>query len=614
MSATRNQNHLLAVTAYVGDAKTLLAFDLTDDSARTGLGGFTIEVHPPGTEPYYVTNNLRLAPSPIHAVVAGESPFSTANAPIHKFRWVHVPGLVHQGGTPTFGQYTYVVTPRYFDRSHALQPLDPSTSVSVEVAVGPFVKGALKAGFTRGYVQSQAYVRHFGEKMVIRPSGAGLIYDTSAVAGTNPAGKTFTYAEEYEWLGFTARQQIFSVLDEVQADATLTLDVFAYDLNEPDVVTALLALGAAGRVRIILDDAALHHSVTTPKPEDDFYAKFVAQAGQDAIKRGKFGRYAHDKVFVVSDHDGPRTVLTGSTNFSVTGLYVNANHVLVFEDRDVATTYSGVFDEAWNTDVAKAAFANSRWAAQAFTFGAGGGTVPPTSITFSPHRNDFAAKLLGGLVDRINAEGTLTPPAVGTVFFAVMQLDGAGDNPVYTALNDVHTDPDTFSLGISDSPTGVFLYPVGSKAGVLVTGRPGSPVLPPPFDQVPSIGAGHEIHHKFVVCGFKGDDPVVYCGSSNLALGGEELNGDNLLAIHDADVATAFTIEALELVDHYNFLDSLATKTKAARGAPAAPAPTADIAQAAVNTGWFLGTTDAWTTKYFDPNDLHSVDRQLFGS
>ena len=29
--------------------------------------------------------------------------------------------------------------------------------------------------------------------------------------------------------------------------------------------------------------------------------------------------------------------------------------------------------------------------------------------------------------------------------------------------------------------------------------------------------------------------------------------------------------------------------------------------------GWYLGTTDAWAAKYFDPNDLHYVDRQLFG-
>jgi hypothetical protein len=95
-------------------------------------------------------------------------------------------------------------------------------------------------------------------------------------------------------------------------------------------------------------------------------------------------------------------------------------------------------------------------------------------------------------------------------------------------------------------------------------------MLPPPFDQVPSLPA-HEIHDKFVVCGLNGNDPMVYCGSSNLAGGGEAENGDNLLAIHDADVATAFAIEALGLVDHYDFLDRMAhPKAKAPKKAGAA--------------------------------------------
>jgi hypothetical protein len=99
------------------------------------------------------------------------------------------------------------------------------------------------------------------------------------------------------------------------------------------------------------------------------------------------------------------------------------------------------------------------------------------------------------------------------------------------------------------------LYPVGKTTGVLVTGKPVNTQLPPPFDQVRNIGGvGHQIHHKFVVCGFNGPDPVVYCGSSNLALGGEQQNGDNLLAIHDGDVATVFALEALALVDHFNTL------------------------------------------------------------
>jgi hypothetical protein len=120
-----------------------------------------------------------------------------------------------------------------------------------------------------------------------------------------------------------------------------------------------------------------------------------------------------------------------------------------------------------------------------------------------------------------------------------------------------------YSYGISDAPAGIFLYSPAQASGVQVTGKPGQVTLPPPFDQVPSP-PGHEIHDKFVVCGLNGNDPVVYCGSSNLASGAEAANGDNLLAIHDADVATAFAIEALGLVDHYNFLDRMANPKKAA--------------------------------------------------
>jgi hypothetical protein len=610
MPISRATNELIAVNAYPGDAKTLLAFDVTVDTARHALAGFTVEVRPPGTDPYYMDNNLRLAPSPAHAQDPGQSPHSSVNAPIHKFRWVHVPGLVHQGGTPVFGGYTYVVTPRYFDDAEALRPLDASTSVAVEVMVGPFSKGALGVNFTRGYVQSQAFVRHFGDTMHIRPDNDDLTYDTSATAGTNGAGESYSYEQEYEWLGFTARQRIVELLEEVQADPTLTVDVFAYDLNEPDVCSTLLKLGSAGQVRIILDNAALHHSTTKPTPEDRFADEFTEQAGIDAIKRGKFGRYAHDKVLIVSDKTGPRTVLTGSTNFSVTGLYVNANHVLVFADREVAATYSQVFNEAWQDGVKATKFAKSQWALQPFAFGGGTSTTPPTSITFSPHSKAVAEQVLGGVVDRIKAETAATGPQPGSVFFAVMELGGASDNPVYDALNDIHTDTDVFSFGISDAPKSVSLFVQGQKTGLLVSGRPGATLLPPPFNQVPQF-RGHEIHHKFVVCGFRGDDPVVYCGSSNLALGGEQANGDNLLAIRDADVATAFVIEALALVDHYQFLDGLSKKSGAA---PVVAAAQADKRTAAAAAGWVLGTTDAWVQKYFDPNDLHCADRQLFGS
>jgi phosphatidylserine/phosphatidylglycerophosphate/cardiolipin synthase-like enzyme len=606
MAIVKDSKNGFSVTAYRGDAKTLLAFNFDGKAGAKRLAGFTIQVEPQGKQSYFIQNVLSFEHPANHAQDQTQPRTSTINAPIHKFRWVHVPGSIHQGTKPFLGPYTYTVTPRYFDAKKSMLPLDPAKSVAVKIEVNAFEKQGLALGFTRGYKQSQAFVNHFGLQAKIEPENHDLIFDTSQVSGTNARGETFTYDDEYEWLGFTARAKLMAILDLVAKDSGLHADIFAYDLNETGFVKAVLDLAAKGRVRVILDDAALHKAKTgePPTPEDKFEKAFKKVTGKpDLLKRGKFGRYAHDKVIVVREKAGgaARQVLTGSTNFSATGLYVNSNHVLVFDDPAVATVYAAVFDEAWADGVENVPFQASKFATQSFPFETS--KTPKTEITFAPHDKAHAASILGDVAKRIGDEGK-KGKTVGSVFFAVMQID-KGISPVYTALNNLHKNQKIFSYGISDSPAGISLFPVGKKTGVLVTGKPGKTTLPPPFNQVPNIsGFGHQVHHKFVVCGFNTADAVVYCGSSNLALGGENLNGDNLLAIHDQDIATVFTIEALLLVDHFDFLDRSALKKKP---------PKASKTAAAANAGWFLSTDDGWTTKYFDTKDLHNVDRLLFG-
>ena len=420
-------------------------------------------------------------------------------------------------------------------------------------------------------MQSEAYAHHFGVSTPIEPAGRALVYDTSQKAGANATGVTCSFNDIYAWMGASARTQVFNILNQVMNDTTLTLDVFAYDLDEPDVVTAFLKLAGQGRIRIILDDAELHvqhtdsktHKTVTPL-EVPFVQQFDAAAKAPAqLVQGCFDRYSHDKIFIVSKSGKPTQVLTGSTNFSVTGLYVNANHVLVFNDAGMAQEYASVFEESWTvlqkypkeSAAAASEFAATPLAEQPFTPTSRG--VPSMSITFSPHTLATTQSLLGAISDRVESEAKA---AKGNVMFAVMQLTGS-NTPVYNTLNAIHNTQTLFSYGISDAPEGTYLYKAGSAEGVLVTGKPGKTTLPPPFDQVP-IPPGHEIHDKFVVCGLNGPDPVVYCGSSNLATGGEQQNGDNLLQIHDADVATAFAIEALLLVDHYDFLDRYANPKK----------------------------------------------------
>jgi hypothetical protein len=606
MGAETGRNGHFHIKAYRGDFKTLLAWTFDREAERQGLAGFTIACQPAGREPYHLFNFLTFERPQDHAQDANEPPRSSINAPFHKFRWLHVPGLDHQGLSPVRGDYAYTVTPRYFDANRRLLPLDARLSAALTIPVMPFSKGTLQVAFTRGYTQSQAFVGHFGLKAKFQPARRKLIFDTAATSGKNDDGEAFSYRQMYDWSGFTAREAIFALLDAVRGDSALKLDVFAYDLREPDIIAALRQIAEEGRLRLMLDNAALHHGAK--RPLEDQAESYIAENAPGAVKRGKFGRYAHDKVFIVRDGVGARTVLTGSTNFAVTGLYVNSNHVLVYEDREMAGHYAGMFDAVWQTGARKAAFDRTDWATQEFS--SANAATPRSVVRFSPHTEDDARTVLDAMAKRILAEST-RPGANKSVLFAVMSTsDGKSD--VLSALETIHAREDVFSFGISDNPGGIALYKVDAKTGVLVTGRPTKTKMPPPFSSVPSVGVGHQVHHKFVVCGFNGPDPVVYCGSSNLALEGEQVNGDNLLAIYDADVAAVFAIEALALVDHFNFLNRV--QDEAAANALPTPPVEASRTDAAASAAWHLGNTDAWARKYFDPTSLYQSDRLLFAA
>jgi len=701
------------VKAYTGDNKTLLAFNFTNLNDAKNLAGFTISCALPGQPAFYPFNFLTFENPGAHSQVAAELPKSLVNSPWQKYRFVDFAHAGANGGPLIAGDYVYTATPRYFDAHGSMQALDGTLSATVKVPVAPFTKGALTLGFSRGYMQSEAFSRKFGSKTAIQPANRGLEFDTTSVAGT-VAGASVTYDQIYSWAGATARTQVFNVLNQVLADPTLRLDVFAYDLNEPDVVEILLKLAAQKRVRVILDSAALHLTKgSNVAIEDLFTTAFKAVPGAaSSILRGCFGRYSHDKVFIVSKGSQSVEVLTGSTNFSVFGIYVNANHVLVFKDADVAGYYEQVFEESWKilstvpppsgtmnpSSKSAAAFAATPLATSSFN----SKTAGPGNMTIhvSPHTTSDVTTILNAIAARIGQEKTATK---GNVLFAVMQLTNS-DSPVYAALTALNKLTTLVSYGISDSPGGLKMYVPGSDTGILVTGKPSQTLLPPPFDQVPLL-PGHEIHDKFVVCGLNGKDPVIYCGSSNLASGGEAENGDNLLEIHDADVATVFAIEALLLVDHYNFLDHYTTaknaaakktgaKKAAAKTTPAgkakkpatkktakkspakksagkktgartaslrvspataelrapkkpakkAPKKTAkkatkktvkksaapatapgqvvggklvkqpqSLSDAATEAGMHLYTDDTWSQRYFNPGDLHCLDRELFG-
>ena len=58
MASMSKSKGKFSVTAYQGDAKTLLAFNL-DKASTKDLAGFTLQCEPDGLTPFYIFNQLQ---------------------------------------------------------------------------------------------------------------------------------------------------------------------------------------------------------------------------------------------------------------------------------------------------------------------------------------------------------------------------------------------------------------------------------------------------------------------------------------------------------------------------------------------------------------------------
>jgi len=562
---------------YRGAQMTLLTMDLAQQPATGTFAGFTLEYTGPATPRRPIKNLLNFAGT--------EDVTSSVDSPFQAFKWVHFPGSYSQNPAP-FGNWDYHATPRFFDANKKLLPLDAGKTVTVTIPVGDFSKGGLEIGFTRAFLKSQAYASHYGAQTKLKPTGDWL-FNMTKKAGTKN-GHDFTYEDMYGWLGYTARHQIYRTLDEALNDNAVEVEMFAYDLNDPGVAQRCLDLAAAGRIRIILDNAALHVT-QAGKPtteEDDFEARFNAAAAPGAeLFRCRFGRYSHCKIIILKKNGAAFRVLTGSTNFAITGICVNANHVLLFDRPNVANYYSDVFNTVWQVGKA-GAFRTTDFSTKTKKFTDAG--LPHTEINFSPHDDARAPEIL----DQITAQ--IQKPSTRSVLFAVMEMGDTSSGTLIRALRDLHKNDSIYTYGVTDNSSGdISLYKPGRKNGLLIDATRAKRELPPPFKSEASL-PGHAIHHKFVITNFNRSTARLWCGSSNLALGGEKANGDNLICIKDQDVATAFAIEAMRLTDHYNFRSVREPDIGPPNQKPKA-----------------LDDTGTWVNKFFDEDDIRCVEREI---
>ena len=321
-AATSNS---LTVKLWRGERMCLIGMDV--NAPEDDFVGFAIEVKSPGATDYVaLRNRLNFDYSdPATKGVDGFRNYLSTSAPFQKFRWIHFP---YQ---PTDGDYLYRVTKIHMNPAGQLHSGDRVADLDIKLERMVY-DNYLEVGFTRNFASSQAYNdKYNGNQHVIPASGKpGLSFQKLA-------------GDVYQWMGFEAYELIFGILKEVQGDPHLSLDVFAYDFDEPDILKELEACG--NRVRAIIDNSSNHAASTSD--ESVAAARLAASAGANAVRRMHFHTLQHNKVLIVRRDGVPEKVLFGSTNFSFRGLYIQANNALVFYSSDAAGLFGNYFDLAF---------------------------------------------------------------------------------------------------------------------------------------------------------------------------------------------------------------------------------------------------------------------------
>ena len=506
----------LTFKLYRGEGVALLAFDLDKDQATDDFVGFSVEVRYPGSTHWGALRNrlhFEYPPDLEHPLS-----YRSTEAPFQKFRWIHVPTEVNQG------EFRYRVTACYMN---AVGELRTGPQVENAISLEPqTINGFLNVGFTRAFASSQAYATRFNNEAGILPAPGS---PAAASLGLDMA----PFEANYAWLGFEVRRMIINLLDRVAADPSLTLDALIYECKEPDLLRRMEAL--QNRVRAIIDD---HGEQGEADSAETVSANRLVAAGAE-VKRMHFSRQQHNKVLIVRRDGQPVSVLTGSTNYSLRGLYIQANNALVFDDPTVAGKYGDLFDAYWTSPkkFRQNALSQQWWVVR-------DEADSRISLCFSPHSdNSLSLSPIAHVIE----------DAESSVLYSIVflnQLTGA----VREALDEL-MDRSLFSYGVAQRVSGLTVIKPDGSRGLLPFAYLADNA-PEPFKSEWSgqtTGHSNMVHHKFLVTDFNGDRPTVYTGSSNMAAGGEKSNGDNLICIKDRKVAIAYAIEALRLFDHFHF-------------------------------------------------------------
>jgi phosphatidylserine/phosphatidylglycerophosphate/cardiolipin synthase-like enzyme len=489
--------------------------------------------------------------------------------------------------------------------------------------------GAVSAYFNRGILSTQSLTR------ALKPyGGPSLQALQKALADTT--GTTRKH------LAGQLQDAVLSLLARREKEGG---DCYAalYELGDDLLIRRLEA--AHGRLHVILSnysesgqpyDAANHPARARLK-----------KSGAELISRylPESRSIGHNKFMVYVDKDGvPRAVLTGSTNWTASGLCTQNNNAVIVESHDLATRYLNYW-KALSADTtawpipAKAAAVKELQAAGLRTSDA----KPPIEYPLVPHTKAsmWPSPNTAQLIPKAKKGDppAPTPPDLQELFDAcghakqailllVFQPGASGSSSRWTIIKELarigQASPRLFIRGaISDEAEALEFEAGRTPAMNAEMVAPAGIVKDIAPWQREIYKAGHAIvHDKIVVIDPFHAECVVATGSHNLGFKASYNNDENLLLVRgNPALAQAYAAHVADVFEHYRWrwynkraAERAAAKQWVTDGRKAATAldrayDAANFYDAEIAAGPANGD---WQARYFDPTRLASLERQFW--
>jgi len=364
-----------------------------------------------------------------------------------------------------------------------------------------------------------------------------------------------------------------------------------YELNDPELIAALKKFGP--RCNLILGNGAFKSGENDENADvrKELKTKSTIKVF-DRIVTGE--HFAHNKFVVFCDeHDAPQKVLSGSTNWTVTGLCTQANNGLLIADPKVAQTFRAEWDALKN---AKNGFPGTLVTGNSKrrSFSVDGASVTtwfaPTSaqqdmkeareliarandgalfLFFNPGQfadDNDKATLLQSLVERMQPGKPGYKKGLyfrGVVNQKIAGLTDADGEPVDSSGDEHDDTADPHDPATPDSP--VLLYGEHASAPVRA---PKSVLVPAAITSTFAgwaqelLSIGVMVHSKVVVLDPFGDNPVVMTGSHNMGTKASRANDDNLVIVQGPPargLAIAYAVNIIAIYQEYRWRTYVAT-------------------------------------------------------